>query len=155
MGRRVVSVRAAAHADVEGVARMSAELWPDATIAEHAAHASEILDGRAPSTLPLAILVAERDGELAGFIEVGLRSHADGCDTRWAVGFVEGWFVASGHRRSGVGRALVDAAEAWSRSHGAREIASDTWIDHDDSIAAHEALGFEIVDRCVHFRKSL
>jgi len=32
---------------------------------------------------------------------------------------------------------------------------SDTWIDHEDSQLAHRALGFEIVDRCVHFRKSL
>jgi aminoglycoside 6'-N-acetyltransferase I len=34
-------------------------------------------------------------------------------------------------------------------------MASDTWIDDETSIDAHQALGFEIVDRCVHFRKPL
>jgi hypothetical protein len=38
---------------------------------------------------------------------------------------------------------------------GARELASDTWIDREGSQRAHEALGFEVVDRCVHYRKAL
>jgi aminoglycoside 6'-N-acetyltransferase I len=47
------------------------------------------------------------------------------------------------------------AAEQWARHHGCVEMASDTWINHTDSQKAHQALGFEIVDRCVHFRKAL
>jgi len=35
------------------------------------------------------------------------------------------------------------------------EMASDTWIDHEESQLAHAALGFDVVDRCVHFRKQL
>jgi len=35
---------------------------------------------------------------LVGFLEVGLRSHADGCDPAQPVGYVEGWFVAPDHR---------------------------------------------------------
>ena len=44
------------------------------------------LSGTPASTLPLVCLVAEVDGLVVGFIEVGLRSHADGCRlaTRWA-----------------------------------------------------------------------
>jgi aminoglycoside 6'-N-acetyltransferase I len=34
-------------------------------------------------------------------------------------------------------------------------MASDTWIDQEESIDAHEGVGFEVVDRCVHFRKWL
>jgi hypothetical protein len=37
----------------------------------------------------------------------------------------------------------------------ATEIASDTWIDNEPSQRAHEALSFEVVDRCVHYRKAL
>ena len=51
--------------------------------------------------------------------------------------------------------ALMARAEQWSRDHGAVEIASDTWIDHELSIEAHRALGFDIVERTVHFRKAL
>jgi aminoglycoside 6'-N-acetyltransferase I len=34
-------------------------------------------------------------------------------------------------------------------------MASDTWLDNLGSQSAHEALGFEVVDRCVHYRKRL
>ena len=44
---------------------------------------------------------------------------------------------------------------SWARLKGCREMASDTWIDHEGSQRAHEALGFEVVDRCVHYRKEL
>ena len=92
---------------------------------------------------------------MTGFLEVGLRSHADGCDTRQPVGFVEGWFVREEHRGQGVGRELMHAAEEWARAQGCLEMASDALIDNAGSEGAHTALGFEIVDRCIHFRKAL
>ncbi|HEY3624744.1 MAG TPA: GNAT family N-acetyltransferase [Terracidiphilus sp.] len=101
-------------------------------------------------------LIAEGErGTLIGFVEAGMRSHADGCDTRRQVGFVEGWFVREEHRGKGIGRALMGAAEDWARSQGCREMASDALIDNAGSERAHLALGFEIVDRCIHFRKTL
>lgn len=78
-----------------------------------------------------------------GFLEAGLRSTA------------EGWYVAPEWRRWQVGAALVAEAEAWARAQGCREMASDTWIDNADSQRAHEALGYEVVDRCVNYRKAL
>jgi aminoglycoside 6'-N-acetyltransferase I len=150
-----VPVRLAATADTEVVARMFVALWPDGNLEEHRAEAALVLAGTPPSTLPLVVFVAEADGNIVGFIEVGLRSHADGCDGRRPVGFIEGWYVESEHRRKGVGRALMRKAEQWARSQGCCEMASDTWIDHESSQRAHEALGFEVVDRCAHLRRSL
>jgi len=95
------------------------------------------------------------DGGLIGFVDVGLRSHADGCDPARLAGFIEGWFVDAAFRRRGIGAALIGAAENWACSQGCVEMASDTWIGHDESESAHLALGFEIVDRCIHFRKRL
>ena len=92
---------------------------------------------------------------MVGFLEVGMRSHADGCDPSRAVGFVEGWFVQEGLRNRGVGKELMLAAEEWARAQGCLEMASDALIDNHLSHRAHEALGFEVVDRCVHFRKGL
>jgi aminoglycoside 6'-N-acetyltransferase I len=92
---------------------------------------------------------------VVGFIEAGLRSHADGCDPSHPVGFVEGWYVAPAHRRRGIVALLLASAEDWARRHGCAEMASDAWVDHNDSQRAHEALGFEVVDRCVHYRKAL
>jgi aminoglycoside 6'-N-acetyltransferase I len=134
---------------------LCAALWPDESAAEQGEHVASILSGRPSGTLPLVLLVAEVDREVVGFIEVGLRSHADGCDIRHPVGFIEGWYVQPRYQGRSVGRALMAAAEQWARSQGAVELASDTWIDHEASQRAHAALGFEVVDRCVHFRKSL
>lgn len=106
--------------------------------------------------MPLTVFVAEAtDQVVVGFLEVGLRSHADGCNPRHPVGFVEGWFVIESHRRKGVGAQLLAASEDWARRQGCVEMASDTWIDEALSQRVHEALKFEVVDRCVHYRKVL
>ena len=132
-----------------------AGVWPDGTLAEHAAEVAALVAGHPRSTLPQATFCAEEEGELIGFLEVGLRSHADGCDPARPCGFLEGWFVAPDHTRRGVGRARVKRAEDWARAQGARELASDTWLDNHGGQRAHEALGFEVVDRCVNYRKRL
>jgi aminoglycoside 6'-N-acetyltransferase I len=150
-----VKTRPGAPSDLERVTELCVALWPDVAAEEHEAHAASILAGTPTSTMPLGLIVAEADDVVVGFIEIGLRSHADGCDERHAVGFVEGWYVCPQFQRRAVGRALMMAAEEWAKSHGACELASDTWIDSLPSQLAHEALGFEVVDRCVHFRKSL
>ena len=106
--------------------------------------------------MPLIILVAEAiDGKLVGFLEVDLRSHADGCNPSQPVGYIEGWYVAEDHRHRGVGKKLLGNAEDWARSQGCVEMASDAIIDNELSQRAHEALGYEVVDRCVHYRKKL
>jgi aminoglycoside 6'-N-acetyltransferase I len=150
------NIRPANTADQIALAQMRALLWPSASVEEHLAELQAALHGQHTATLPSTILVAYLDdGDLTGFVEVGLRSHADGCETSRPVGFVEGWFVQDEYRNRGVGRELIRAAEDWAREQGCLEIASDALIDNDASVNAHQALGFEIVDRCVHFRKSL
>jgi aminoglycoside 6'-N-acetyltransferase I len=148
-------VRAAAAGDLEALAALRARLWPGASPAEHQAEARAILDGTLPNTMPLLVLVAEVESRLIGFAEVGLRSHADGCEPSRPCGYLEGWYVDPEHRRRGIGRALVAAAEAWCRQQGCTEMASDTWLDAEESQRAHPALGFEVVDRCVHYRKAI
>lgn len=148
-------IRPARARDEQAIAALRAALWPEGSLEEHAEETRAIVAGAPKSTMPLAIFVAEQARALVGFVEVGLRSHADGCDPTRPVGFVEGWYVADSHRGRGVGRALLRAAEDWSREQGCRELASDTWLDNEASQAAHVALGFEVVDRCVHFKKPL
>ena len=135
---------------------MREALWPKTPAQEHARELADIFEGKPVTTLPLIILVAEvSDRELAGFLEVDLRSHADGCNPSRPVGYVEGWYVAANHRHRGIGRRLLAAAEDWTRSQGCTEMASDTWVDNDVSQRVHEALGYEVIDRCVHYRKPL
>jgi len=149
-------IRQANASDQHDIAQMCAMLWPDSSFEEHRHEIGIVLDTAFYGTMPGTILLSTScDGTAAGFLLVGLRSHADGCDTAQPVGFVEGWFVHQSFRGLGVGGSLMHAAENWARRQGCTELASDTWIDDAGSQDAHQALGFKIVDRCVHFRKTL
>jgi aminoglycoside 6'-N-acetyltransferase I len=154
-------IRAAHPGDESEITAMQCLLWPDAQPAELRVEVEAAIAGHAVGTLPSLLLLAEsaagadKEGALAGFVAAGLRSHADGCDPARPVGFIEGWFVRPSMRGQGIGRALIEAAEAWARTQGCREMASDALIDNLPSQEAHAHLGFDVVDRCVHFRKSL
>jgi aminoglycoside 6'-N-acetyltransferase I len=153
-----VQIRPAQVTDLDQLARLCGALWPKSSAEEHAQELRLILEGKAASvlTMPLDIFVAEdSDGILVGFLEADLRSHADGCNPVQPVGYIEGWYVVEDHRHRGVGRKLLAAAEDWARSHGCVEMASDAIIDNELSQRAHEASGYEVVDRCVHYRKKL
>jgi aminoglycoside 6'-N-acetyltransferase I len=143
-------IRRATGADTAALVRMSVALFPDGTAAEHER------DIRARFAVnEAAYFVAEgADGAVCGFVEVGTRPYADGCDSS-PVGYVEAWWVDPAARRTGIGRALLDAAEGWVRTRGLTEIASDTQLGNEVSRLGHLSAGFEEVDRVVQFRKRL
>jgi aminoglycoside 6'-N-acetyltransferase I len=90
-----------------------------------------------------------------GFAEVTLRDdYVNGCETT-PVAFLEGLYVIESARRRGVGRGLIDAVEAWARSRGCAELASDAAIGNQPSHALHEAVGFAETERVVFFRKEI
>lgn len=133
-------VRALREEDIEAVAQLRDALWPD-SVETHARELRELLERD-----DYVILVAE-DATLIGFAEAAVRLHR--------IGYLEGWFVCEEFRGRGVGAALVRAAEGWARAQGCVEMHSDTWIDNVVSQRAHEALGFEEVERVVNYRKKL
>ena len=135
--------------DIPRWIELRAKLWP------HESRAALEAQGRAAlgTEPPLVVFIAEEHNTLAGFLEFGLRSVAEGC-TSSPVPYVEGWYVDADWRRRGVGRALMHAAEAWSRARGYTELGSDTEEVNRLSRAAHAALGFEEVETLVVFRKS-
>ena len=142
------------HVDDADVWReMRADLWPEGSAEEHAGEVAEFFSGR--RRVPLEVLLAEDDeGRPLGFAELSIRAYAEGCTTD-RVAFLEGWYVVADARRRGVGRALVEAAEAWGRAQGCTEFASDALLDNHASAAAHQALGFEEVAQIRCFRKDL
>ena len=112
-------------------------------------------DSGGTSRVGVAVIVADRgDGSLAGFVEIGSRNYAEGCETT-PVAYLEGWYVDSDVRRTGLGTNLLKAAESWALAHGFSEIASDTELDNDVSLQAHTRLGFEEVERQICFKKRL
>ena len=136
--------------DIPQWIQLRCELWPNESRVEMD------IEGRAALVAdpPLIVFVAAEAEGLAGFLELGLRSVAEGCATS-PVPYVEGWYVAAERRRQGVGGALMAAAEQWSRKHGYTELGSDTEEVNRLSRDAHAALGFEEVETLVVFRKAL
>lgn len=130
--------------------RLRLALWSDHTLQGLRSEMDEIkVDER-----QVVFVVQRGNGELGGFLEASLRQMADGCDTS-PVGYIEGWYVDPDLRREGYGQRLVQAAETWARDHGCQEVASDCLVDNVISLQAHTALGYEEVERLIHFRKDL
>lgn len=94
------------------------------------------------------------DGRLGGYVEVGTRAYAEGCDSS-PVAYVEAWYVDEDLRRQGWGRQLFAAVEAWARANGHTELASGSLLENTASIAAHKRLGFTEIERQVHFAKRI
>jgi aminoglycoside 6'-N-acetyltransferase I len=146
-------VRSAVPGDEGAWLDMRHALWPDAERSGHAAEIEQYFAGEL--SMPLEVLVAAgADGAALGFVELSIRPYAEGCRTD-RVAYLEGWYVVPHARRRGVGRALVEAAERWALAQGCSELASDALLENEVSVAAHEALGFEEVERIRCFRKDL
>lgn len=149
-----VTVRPVTADDRDDWLRMRVALWPEGSEAEHREEVGRFFAGGFPRE-PWEVLLAEGPGgSAAGFAELSIRPYAEGCSSG-RVAYLEGWYVAPAARRSGVGRALVRAAEAWGRARGCNELASDTHPENDVGAAAHRALGFEDAGLVRCFRKPL
>lgn len=153
-----IVIRPARESDADAWTALRRALWPDGEIAALAADTRRYFehDERRPGVMPEQVFVAEdaAAGRLVGFAELSRRLYAEGCETS-PVGFLEGWYVAPECRRTGVGRRLVAAGEAWARELGCTEFASDALADNAVSAEAHRALGFDEVEVIRCFRKDL
>jgi aminoglycoside 6'-N-acetyltransferase I len=131
---------------------MRRTLWDDCPDEQQLREMDEALGGAGGVE---KVFVAERPGGgLCGFLEAAIRPWAIGCDTR-PVGYIEGWYVDGDVRKRGVGRALVEAAEAWAGSMGCRQMASDAHPWNVVSRQAHGALNYQEVAQLVLFKKDL
>jgi GNAT superfamily N-acetyltransferase len=70
-----------------------------------------------------SVLVAEAGGEIAGICTVYLDIESVRFGRR---AWVEDLAVHPGHRSAGHGKALLDAAKEWARSHGATHLELDS-----------------------------
>jgi ribosomal protein S18 acetylase RimI-like enzyme len=104
-------------------------------------------------------LVAEVGGEIAGHLEGHLMEPMESARWQSVRGlderrlFVDALAVSAAHRRRGVGRSLMAAAEDWARTRGAESVQLDTWIDSPLSVPFYESLGYR--RRSVRFDKRL
>jgi GNAT superfamily N-acetyltransferase len=104
-------------------------------------------------------LVAEVDGEVVGSLEASILERDETADRQMLreLGelrlFVNHMGVDPAHWRSGVGTALMRAAEEWAKERGATRSGLDTHIDSPVSVPFYERLGYK--RHSINFRKRL
>jgi len=89
-----------------------------------------------------AILVAERDGRVVGFVTVAEQQH-------WSGGldaYVGELAVGRDAEGRGVGRALVDRARAWAAGRGLSRLALATGAANAEARSFYAGQGFEEED---------
>jgi aminoglycoside 6'-N-acetyltransferase I len=150
MLRMSFTIRRATHEDKPDWLRMRQGLWPDAPVQ----YLNYDLDDKLADPDYAIFIAANADGRQVAFIETGLRDYGEGCETS-PVGYIEAWYVDEHIRGQKLGRELIRAAEQWARDRGCTEMASDTWLENETSIAAHLKLGYQEAERLVHFVKRL
>ena len=85
-----------------------------------------------------AVYVAEDDGAIVGRLSVSRDSHTA---SRHVADL--GLMVAAGHRRRGIGRAMLDQAVAWARDAGVNKLELHVFPWNEPAIKLYEQYGFE------------
>ena len=99
----------------------------------------------------LEVLVAEAGGEVVAWVDIADRTTLYGGRNAEIQGLV----ITAARRRSGVGLALVEAAEAWARARGIDAIRVRSRSDREGARAFYLGLGFDIVKSQTVFEKRL
>jgi GNAT superfamily N-acetyltransferase len=105
-------------------------------------------------------LVAELDGELVGWLWARIEPPGQNASAQltrehgWTRLTVASLIVDRDHWRGGVGTALLEAAEAWGRAHGAQVATLDTYAYSPVSVPFYEDhMGYQ--RRAIIFEKRL
>lgn len=90
-------------------------------------------------------------GGLGGWIQVEERC----CLESGGQGEIAGLVVDQAARRLGIGRALVEAGEAWARDRGLPRLTVRTQTFREDALAFYADVGFQEEKRQVVWRKAV
>jgi ribosomal protein S18 acetylase RimI-like enzyme len=89
----------------------------------------------------IAVLVAEENGEVIGYAYAGVEGR-DYMSLRGPAGVLYDVVVDPSHRRSGVGRLLVEAVLGFLKEHGAPQVVLSTATHNDAAQRLFESVGF-------------
>ena len=96
-----------------------------------------------------AVFVADDDGAIVGRLSIARDPHTA---SRHVADL--GLMVAATHRRRGIGRALLEQAEAWARDAGVRKLELHVFPWNEPAIKLYEDCGFEREGlRRAHYRR--
>lgn len=100
------------------------------------------------------VIVAEVNQDIAGFISVWTRVPSEEMDEgEFEYGYVSDLVVRRSSRGHGLGRALLEAAEAYARDSGARWLRIGVLAENSGARALYRACGFD--DYSIELEKAL
>ena len=138
-GDRMATIRRATIADAAAIAALTRALGYPSDAAAMRRRLQRI-EGD-PSRITL---VAEVDRASVGYVGVWL---GYGYESDEPHARIMALVVAPEHRRSGIGRALLTSAEAWSRSQGARLVLLNSGDHRADAHGFYERMGYASTGR--------
>ncbi len=136
--------------NLAAITTLALALWPDCTYEAELEHYKTIIT----ASNEVCFTVKLQDQYIA-FIHISAHhDYVEGAITL-PVAYIEGIYVHANYRKHGIARVLLNEAYAWAKQKGFKQIASDTEIENQTSIAFHKNNGFEVMERKVCFIKSL
>ena len=146
-----IEIRSMEDRDIAAVADLSGQLGYPTTPERTAANFYRIR--QVSKVQPTEILVAESvaDHTVVGWVHVCMPADL----VKSGVMEIWGLVVASTHRGSGYGRALMHAAETWAMAHGCAEIRFRSGSHRTEAHAFYERLGYRIAKEQKVFTKGL
>lgn len=136
--------------NLETLANLAVQLWDDSSVNDLINEFSELISNENAQFF----LKFENDIPI-GFAQCQLRfDYVEGTETS-PVGYLEGIFVKKEYRNKGYAKELLTKCEAWAKSKGCREFASDCETDNTESFYFHKAMNFTEANRIICFTKQL
>jgi predicted N-acetyltransferase YhbS len=128
-----VTIRVARPSDADAIAHLTQQLGYDLTESDAADRLSRIL-----MRADQGFFVADIGGRATGWIHAVLVEYVDA----EAFALIGGLVVDGAHRGSGIGRALVDAAENWARERGVSIVRLSSAVHRTAAHRFYEGLGY-------------
>lgn len=86
------------------------------------------------------ILIAEEDGQKLGFVQLGEEKEFFSGEV---YGYIANLAITKEAEGKGVGKALMNAAEAWSKEHGYRYLSLYVFGTNQHARAFYKKLGYD------------
>ncbi len=136
--------------NINELTKLMLTLWPKCNFEEELDNCKRIL-----STEKETCFLMKNQEKYIAFVQLSIRSeYVDGATTS-PILYIEGLYVQPEFRRSGIGKKLITAGEAWGNERGCLQCASDTELHNQNSIRFHKKIGFKEVNRVVTFIKKI
>lgn len=95
-----------------------------------------------------ALFVVDSGEELLGLAEVYLRQdEPHSLTVAHRYGYLQSLIILASHRKKGLGKQLVTAAQQWAKERDAMEMQLNTWEFEAGPLAFYETLGYRTLKR--------